>query len=85
MNDTRKYDSKTLPEVERTYTCQQVAAILGLSYETIIALCESELLGYRDIGPRSESYSLRVITQSQLDDFIERTSVPVNDPKAIAK
>jgi hypothetical protein len=65
--------------VERKYTCQQVAAILCLPYETIIALCEADLLGHRLIGPRNERYTLRIITQSQLDEFVERTSVPLHD------
>jgi hypothetical protein len=67
------------PAGERRYTCQQAAAILGLPFDTVIALCNAGLIGHLVVGPRSERYSLRIITQLQLDEFIERTSVPLND------
>jgi hypothetical protein len=65
----------TAVERERRYTCQQVAAILGVSYEKVLSLCDTNLLGHHDIQPRNESYSLRMITHSQLEEFIERTLV----------
>jgi hypothetical protein len=78
VRKTAKQESKKRQEpAERTYTCQQVAEILGLPFETVIELCDTNLLGHRDIGPRSERYTLRMISQSQLDDFKERIKVSI--------
>ncbi len=74
MREPPKRKPKVLPKVERTYTCQQAAKILGLTYEKVVALCDCDLLGHRVIHPRSERYSLLMITQAQLDEFIERTN-----------
>jgi hypothetical protein len=74
VSTNRRHKLKKLPDVERTYTCQQAATILGLSYEKVVALCDSDLLGHRVIHPSSERYTLLMITQAHLDEFVERTN-----------
>jgi hypothetical protein len=74
VSEPPKRKPKVIPNVERTYTCQQVATILGITYDKVVALCDCDLLGHRVIHPSSERYSLLMITQAQLDEFIERTN-----------